>query len=103
MGIKVRKGLTTPLKIFGMYQGYFYAWAGGSGVCLLLLGLSFNGFIKDGVGGFIKFLGLVMLMALLSLSVKVYFTSKSSRKRLQFGTSEVSLSNRDLLRIRQRR
>ena len=54
MGIKVRKGLTTPLKIFGMYQGYFYAWAGGSGVCLLLLGLSFNGFIKDGVGGIYK-------------------------------------------------
>ena len=101
MGIKVRKGLTTPLKIFGMYQGYFYAWAGGSGVCLLLLGLSFNGFIKDGEGGFIKFLGLVLLMAL--VSVKVYFTSKSSRKRLHFGTSEVSLSNRDLLRIRQRR
>lgn len=86
-----------------MYQGYFYAWAGGSGIGILLLGLSFNSFIKDGVGGFMKFLGLLLIFALLSLGVKVYFTSKSSRKRLDFGKSEVALSNRDLLRIRQDR
>lgn len=103
MSIKVRKGLTTPLKVLGMYQGYFYAWAGGSGIGILLLGLSFNSFIKDGVGGFMKFLGLLLIFALLSLGVKVYFTSKSSRKRLDFRKSEVALSNRDLLRIRQAR
>lgn len=103
MSIKVRKGLTTPLKVLGMCQGYFYAWAGGSGIGILLLGLSFNSFIKDGVGGFMKFLGLLLILALLSLGVKVYFTSKSSRKRLDLGKSEVALSNRDLLRIRQAR
>lgn len=101
MGIKVRKGLTTPLKILGMYQGYFYAWAGSSGVGILILGLSFNSFIKNGIGGFMRFLGLLLLFALLVLGLKVYFTSKSGRKRLDFGKSEVTLSNRDLLRIRQ--
>lgn len=100
MAIKVRKGLTTPLKIMGMTQAYFYMWAGGSGLCLMLLGLSFNSFIREGVGGFVKLIILVVVFALISLGVKVYLTSLSSKKRLSFGREEHSLSNKDLLKIR---
>lgn len=100
MAIKVRKGLCTPLKIMGMSQRYFYLWAIGSGACLLFLGLLFNSFIKEGVGGFIKFISLVLVLALISLGVKVYLTSLSSKKRLSFSREAQTLSNKDLLKIR---
>ena len=102
MGIKVRKGLTTPLKILGMSQTYFYIWSAGSALCILLLGLSFNSFIQEGVSGFAKFLGCVLILAIISLVFKVYFTSKSSKKRLSFRKIEISISNLDLLRIIKR-
>lgn len=101
MGYKVRKGLNSPLKIWGMKQHYFYLWAGSSGACLLLLGLTFNSFIQQGLGGVGKFFGLCLLLALVSLIGKVYFSSKSSKKRISFGSGEVSISNKDILSIRR--
>lgn len=95
---KVRRGLSTPLKIQGMLQRYFYIWSGVTALLALVV-LSMATSLLRSTSGFVVLITMLVIAGIVVLGLRVYFVSISGRKKLSFPKTKVTISNRDLLKI----
>lgn len=93
--IRIRKGLETPLLIYGLKKTYFYRF-------LLLIVLAVVVFLRSlmslihGKGGILNFFLVTCFLLVALISSYLFFLARSRRKQYNFPKTESIISNRDL-------
>lgn len=93
--VRIRKGLETPLLIYGLKKTYFYRF-------LLLIVLAVVVFLRSlmslihGKEVIFNFLLVICCLLVALIGSFLYFLSRSSKKQYDFKKTESIISNRDL-------
>lgn len=97
MDFPVRKGLEAPLKVHGMYTRYFCIYCVVVGV-MALVAVSFLTSAMSGKGSFLFFIVALLIVAGISVAIRVVFINLSTEKKYtRFRKKVFVISNKDLL------
>jgi hypothetical protein len=96
MKYKIRKGIESPLKIFGMEKKYFYAFMGLIAILLFVMVAQIMNLSKNAsISGFVSFLIFLIFSFFVILVTKFVFTLLSDKSKLKFGKKRNLISNKD--------
>lgn len=95
---KVRRGLESPLKIWGMEMKYFYTYCIIMGGMIIYLTAHFISLSQDLSQESIVVFGITFfVLFIIALGLKFWLAVKSETKAITFGKRKIVVSNKDIL------
>lgn len=97
---KVRKGLESPLKIFGMEMQYFYIGMAVILIMVIILTGQIISLARDlSQTNVITFMATLVVFLVSIIALKFWFESKSEKKKISFPKKTMIIDNKNILRF----